>query len=492
IKAQDLTDFSYYHPQIAEYNDKEAKGYTQNYIASDSPDKTKASVMTKSDALRELYRYSDYLPDNLSEDEFAKIVDGDSKTGKCPPQVIAAAQYFRDHPDEWKAFAGDSGSMSTPDFLQKSSSQMHLTADEQKTLDTINSHQDAFYGDGKEVTRDKLDAISKDDKADPAVKDAATQLLGDPLLFGLLNNSITGYKKPHHFFGGGHVVDSGKISQDDFRQFYDHMSADNKTVDTPVTHEASSPEQQKSVADMLVGKYDPPAVKKPKKDVGTFKHGLHEFLKWDSKILDWMSVGLSALNGIPIIGEFADVAAVALEAESQAAQVADTAIQGGDMSLALKLAAINMAGAAVGAVGGPTARIAAKGAAKGVAEAAAKEAAEAAAKTTAKETAEAGAKSTARGAGKTATERPSATEFAKGYVAGGAINKSVEILKMPVLGGLHYEEYQLDKQKDGEMHQKMEGAGGIPMGKQFIPGGIADNFEGDLRQNLRNVRIRRG
>lgn len=479
IKAQDLTDFSYYHPQIAEYNDKQAKSYTQNYIASDSPDKTKASVMTKSDALRELYRYSDYLPGNLSEDEFAKIVDGDSKTGKCPPQVIAAAQYFRDHPDEWKEFAGDSGSMSTPDFLQKSTSEMHLTADEQKTLDTINSHQDAFYGDGKEITRDKLDAISKDDKADPAVKQAATQLLADPLLFGLLNNSITGYKKPHHFFGGGHVVDSGKISQDDFRQFYDHMSAANKTVDTPATHEASSPDQQKAVADMLVGKDDPPAIKKPKKDVGTFQHGLHEFLKWDSKILDWMSVGLSALNGIPIIGEIADAASIALESEAQAAQVVDTAIQGGDMSLALKLAGINMAGAVVGAVGGPTARIGAKGVAKGVAEAAAKGAAKGT------------AKSVAKGGGKTAAERPSAAEFAKGYVGGTAISKSTEILKTPVLAGLHYEEYQLDKQKDGEIHQKMENAGGVPVGKQIIPKGIADNFEGDLRQNLRNVRIRR-
>ncbi|MBO9792987.1 MULTISPECIES: HrpF/NolX family T3SS translocon protein [Xanthomonas] len=487
INGNNLTDFSYYHPQIAEYNDKKAKSYTQNYIASDSPDKTKASVMTKSDALRELYRYSDYLPGNLSEDEFAKIVDGDSKTGKCPPQVIAAAQYFRDHPDEWKEFAGDSGSMSTPDFLQKSTSEMHLTADEQKTLDTINSHQDAFYGDGKEITRDKLDAISKDDKADPAVKQAATQLLADPLLFGLLNNSITGYKKPHHFFGGGHVIDSGKISQNDFRQFYDHMSATNKTVDTPATHEASSPDQQKAVADMLVGKADPPAIKKPKKDVGTFQHGLHEVLKWDSKILDWMSVGLSALNGIPIIGEIADAASIALESEAQAAQVVDTAIQGGDMSLALKIAGINMAGAVVGAIGGPTARIAAKGVAKGVAEAAAKEVGEVAAKGTAKGT----AKGVAKGGGKTAAERPSAAEFAKGYVAGTSISRSVEILKMPVLAGLHYEEYQLDKQKDGEIHQKMENAGGVPVGKQIIPRNIADNFEADLRENLKNFKMRR-
>ncbi|WP_017158886.1 HrpF/NolX family T3SS translocon protein [Xanthomonas phaseoli] len=487
ITDGDLGNFASHHAQVAEYADKQAKNYNQNYVASDSPDKTKASVMNESDAMRELYRYSDYLPDDLNQDTFKSLVDGESSTKKCPPQVIAAAQYFRDHPDQWKALAGDSGSMSKPDFLQKASSQMHLTADEQKTLDTINSHQDAFYGDGKEVTRDKLETISKDDKADPAVKEAATQLLNDPLLFGLLNNSITGYKKPHRFFGGGHVVDSGKISQDDFRRFYDNMSAANKTVDTPVTHDATSPDQQKAVSDMLMGKDDPPAIKKPKKDVGVFQEGLHEFLKWDSKILDWMSVGLSALNGIPIIGEITDVASIALESEAQAAQVVDTAIQGGDMSLALKLAGINMAGAVVGAVGGPTARIGAKAIAKGVAEAATKEAGKSAAKATAKGT----ASGVAKGTGKTATQRPTAGEFLKGYAAGTSISKSVEILKTPVLAGLHYEEYKLDQQKDGQIHQNLEKSGGVPVGKQIIPTNIANNFEGDMRQNLRNIRIRR-
>lgn len=99
---------------------------------------------------------------------------------------------------------------------------------------------------------------------------------------------------------------------------------------------------------------------------------MHEFLKWDSKILDWASVGLSALNGIPIIGEIADVGALVLESEAQAAQVIDTALQGGNMKLAWELAGINMAGAVVGAAGGPSARLAAKGVAKGVAEGAAK------------------------------------------------------------------------------------------------------------------------
>ncbi|PPT93409.1 HrpF/NolX family T3SS translocon protein, partial [Xanthomonas arboricola] len=501
IKSGDLSKFSAGHSQVAEYATKQAKGYTQNYVASDSPDKAQPTVMTESDAMREFYRYSDYLPKDLNQDAFRQLVEGNSNTQKCPPQVIAAAQYFREHPDQWTALAGDSGSMSTPDFLQKSASQMHLTAPELKTLDTVNSHQDAFFGDGKEVTRDKLDTIVKDDKADPAVRDAAKQLLADPLLFGLLNNSITGYKKPHSFFGGGHVVDSGKISDKDFQQFYEHMTAANKTVDKAPTHAATSPEQKKAVDDMLMGKADQPDIKKKKKDIGTVGKGLHEFLKWDSKILDWASIGLSALNGIPVIGEFADAAAVALEGEAQAAQVLDTALQGGDMSLAWKLAGINMAGAVVGAVGGPSARIAAKGAAKGVALGAAKAASESATKGAAegagKVTTEGATKAAnegategaIEGATKGATRKEKVGAFAKGYVVGGTISTSTDMLKVPVMAGLHYEEVQLDKERDnGDIRQNLEDAGGVPLGKQTIPVSIADNFEADTKENLRNLR----
>nr|WP_115045639.1 HrpF/NolX family T3SS translocon protein [Xanthomonas arboricola] len=517
IKADDLSKFSAGHAQVAEYANKQAKGYTQNYVASDSPDKTQPTVMTESDAMREFYRYSDYLPKDLNQEAFKQLVEGNSNAQKCPPQVIAAAQYFREHPDQWKALAGDSGSMSTPDFLQKSASQMHLTASELKTLDTINGHQDAFFGDGKEVTRDKLDTIVKDDKADPAVRDAAKQLLGDPLLYGLLNNSITGYKKPHSFLGGGHVVDSGKISQKDFQQFYEHMTAANKTVEKSPTHAATSPEQQKAFADMLMGKADQPDIKTKKKDIGTLGKGLHEFLKWDSKILDWASVGLSALNGIPVIGEFADAAAVALEGEAQAAQVLDTALQGGDMSLAWKLAGINMAGAVVGAAGGPGARIAAKGAAKGVAEGAAKAASESATKGAAegagKATTEGAVKGATEGATKGADEGATkgategATEgaaegatkgetrkekvvaLAKNHVVGGTIGIYTDLLKVPVMAGLHYEEVQLDKERDhGDIRQNLEDAGGLPLGKQTIPVSIADNFEADTKENIRSLR----
>ncbi|PPT47097.1 HrpF protein [Xanthomonas arboricola pv. fragariae] len=501
IKAGDLSKFSAGHAQVAEYANKQAKGYTQNYVASDSPDKTQPTVMTESDAMREFYRYSDYLPKDLNQDAFKHLVEGDSKTQKCPPQVIAAAQYFREHPAQWKALAGDAGSMSTPDFLQKSASQMHLTAPELKTLDTISSHQDAFFGDGKEVTRDKLDTIVKDDKADPAVRDAAKQLLGDPLLFGLLNNSITGYKKPHSFFGGGHVVDSGKISNKDFQQFYDHMTAANKTVDKSPTHAATSPDQKKAVADMLMGKADQPEIKQKKKDIGTVGKGLHEFLKWDSKIMDWASVGLSALNGIPIIGEIADVGALALESEAQAAQVIDTALQGGNMKLAWELAGINMAGAVVGAAGGPSARLAAKGVAKGVAEGAAKGVTKGAGEGAAKGATEGAAKGAGegmtkgagegvvKGEGKGATKGQERINGFKGYLVGNDINRSTDMLKAPVLAGLHYEEVRLDKEKkEGDIHQKLEDTGGIPLGKQIIPKEVADNFEADTKENLRNLR----
>ncbi|PPT84766.1 serine kinase [Xanthomonas arboricola pv. zantedeschiae] len=492
IKAGDLSKFSAGHAQVAEYANKQAKGYTQNYVASDSPDKTQPTVMTESDAMREFYRYSDYLPKDLNQDAFKHLVEGDDKTQKRPPQVIAAAQYLREHPDQWKDLAGDAGSLSTPDFLQKSASQMHLTAPELKTLDTIDSHQDAFFGDGKEVTRNKLDTIVKDDKADHAVRDAAKQLLGDPLLFGLLNNSITGYKKPHSFFGGGHVIDSGKISNKDFRQFYDHITAVNKVVQKLPTHAATSPDQKKAVADMLMGKADQPEIKHKKKDAGTLGKGLHEFLKWDSKIMDWASVGLSALNGIPIIGEIADAGALALESEAQAAQVIDTALQGGDTSLAWKLAGINMAGAVVGAAGGPSARLAAKGVAEGAAKGAAKGATEGAAKGATEGAAKGAGQGLVKGEGKGAAKGQERIDGVKGYLVGNSINQWTDMLKAPVLAGLHYEEVRLDKEKKkGEIRQNLEDAGGVPLGKQIIPKDVADNFEADAKKNLRNLRGRR-
>ena len=47
------------------------------------------------------------------------------------------------------------------------------------------------------------------------------------------------------------------------------------------------------------------------------------------------------------------------------------------------------------------------------------------------------------------------------------------------------------EKKKGEIRKNLEAAGGVPLGKQFIPKAIADNFEADTKENLRHVRGRR-
>ncbi len=359
IKAGDLSDFSASHPQVASFQEQQATSYESNYIPSDGSSNGQPQQMTENDAMRELYRYSDNLPKNLSLADFQQIVDGDAKTGKTPPQVIAAAKYFIDHPDQWKQLSGSSGQMATADFLQSASSSMSMTQDELNTIDTINKNQNAFFGSG-DLTRDKLSSMSNDKSLDPKVRQAATQLLNDPLLFGVMNNTITGYKTHHGFFnmGGGHTVDSGNISNNDFTHFYSNMTSANRTVEKPVTHKPTTAADQSAVMDMMAGMYDQPDIKTPKHNGGALMHGLEEALSVYSKVMDWGATALSALSFIPGIGELADAGSAVLEGESQMANIARTVISGGNLKQALEEAGLSMAAQAVGDIAGPEAKIA--------------------------------------------------------------------------------------------------------------------------------------
>lgn len=360
IKAGDLSDFSANHSQVASYKEQQATSYENNYIPSDGSSNGQPQTMTENDAMRELYRYSDNLPKNLSIADFKQIVDGDSKTGKTPPQVVAAAKYFVDHPDQWKQlFGGNVDQVHTSDFLQVASSSMHMTQDELNTLDTINKNQNAFFGSG-DLTRDKLSKMADDKSLDPKVKQAASQLLNDPLLFGVLNNSITGYKTHHGFFnmGGGHTVDSGNISNNDFNHFYSTMSSANRTVEKPVTHTPKTAADQAAVQDMMAGIDDQPEIKTPKHNGGALMHGLEDALSVYSKVMDWGATALGALSFIPGIGELADAGSAVLEGESQVANIARTVISGGNLKQALEEAGLSMAAQAVGDIAGPEAKIA--------------------------------------------------------------------------------------------------------------------------------------
>lgn len=360
ITAKDLAGFSKHHSQVAAFQERQAQSYAQNYIPSDSTKNVQPSVMTRSDALRELYRYSENLPKNLSLADFKQIVEGDAKTGKCPPQVIAAAQYFVSHPNEWKQLYGGSiDKVHKEDFLQVASSSMGLTQTELNTLKAINSNQRAFFGSGV-LTRDKLASMAEDESLNPKVRQAASQLLSDPLLFSLLNNSITGYKTHNSFFdfGGGHTVDSGNISKKDFARFYDSMSSANRTVQQPKTHAPETAAEQQAVADMMMGQADQPDTKSAKKNGGAFMHAVDNVLKVYSTAVDWAATAVGLLSFIPALGQVADLVSMALACEAQAANLVRTAITGGNMKQALLEAGINVGAQALSLVAGPQVKLA--------------------------------------------------------------------------------------------------------------------------------------
>ncbi|MFC3320431.1 HrpF/NolX family T3SS translocon protein [Mesorhizobium cantuariense] len=360
IEPKDLSGFSSHHSQVAEFQERQAQSYEQNYIPSDSTGNAQPSVMTLSDALRELYRYSESLPKNLSLADFNQIVDGKAKTVKCPPQVIAAAQYFVNHPDAWKQlYGGAIDKVHKEDFLQVASSSMSLTQAELNTLETMNSHQDAFFGSGV-MTRDKLASMADDKSLDPGVRKTASQLLSDPLLFGLLNNSITGYKTHNKVFdfGGGHTVDSGDVSKKDFAHFYTNMSSANQTIQQPKIHVPKTAAEQDAVADMTMGLADQPEIKSAKKNGGIFMHIVDGVCKEASGLLDTAATAVGLLSFVPGLGKIADLASMALEWESQAANILHTAISGGNMMHALAEAGINLAAQAVSLVAGPEVKLA--------------------------------------------------------------------------------------------------------------------------------------
>ncbi|CDX35237.1 Nodulation outer protein X [Mesorhizobium plurifarium] len=360
IKANDLSGFSGHHPQVAAFQDQQARSYEQNYIPSDGSGNGQPTVMTLNDAVRELYRYSDNLPKNLSLADFDKIVDGTAKTGKCPPQVIAAAQYFLTHPDAWKQLYGGSiDKVHKYDFLQVASSSMSLTQPELNTLDTISRNQRDFFGSGV-LTRDKLAKMADDKSLGPKVRQAASQLLSDPLLFGLLNNSITGYKTHHGFFdfGGGHTVDSGNISNRDFTKFYNDMTVANRTIQQAKTHVPKTQADKDAVADMKMGMADQPDIKSVKKNGGALMHAIDGVLKVGSQVFDWAATAAGLLSFVPGLGQVADAVSMAIEGASQAAKLIHTAISGGNIKRALAEAGLDFAAQAVSLVAGPEVKLA--------------------------------------------------------------------------------------------------------------------------------------
>lgn len=177
--------------RFVEANRALAQAGTERFIPSDA-DRNAAvpRQMTASDAWREMYLYSDSLPDLVDPEALQAIVDGQCK-GKCPAQLRAAAQYLLNNPAELeKVTLGDGAWRS--EIEDHASKNVNLHPDELTAIETVLNNQDVFLKDG-DMTRESLKRLAADESANHDVRKAAQKLLDDPLVFGMLDNADKGY-----------------------------------------------------------------------------------------------------------------------------------------------------------------------------------------------------------------------------------------------------------------------------------------------------------
>jgi type III secretion translocon protein HrpF len=210
----------------------------------------------------------------------------------------------------------------------------------------MEANQSTFFGSGN-LTRDKLSQIAADPKNSPDVQAAAKQLLGDPMLFGMLDNGKHG--NSGSFL---HGADDGKIGGGDFSAWVKNSQTLGKPAPpTPPTHTPTAPADIAATQAMEAGEADQPDQKKEKG--GGLQKFLQGLLHVLSKIADVFSTVLSALAKIPGIGEIFAGASIAMEGVSGQLEVGAVAVGGGsktDIENAEKDAAIGLAGAAIGTV----------------------------------------------------------------------------------------------------------------------------------------------
>ncbi|CAG2137450.1 HrpF/NolX family T3SS translocon protein [Cupriavidus plantarum] len=360
FSGQDIERLTERRGEIREFNKQQAAIFVDNYIPSDESDKdAKPRPMTGNDAMRELYRYSDYLPKNISRETLEDIVNGTGNMGKMPPQVIAAAQYMLQHQDAWSQVAPN-GSLSRAHLCDAIAQDINLNPDERETIKTLQDNRSTFFGDGT-MNRDKLKKIANDPNASEAVKKAANQLLNDPMLFGMLDNGKRG-----HSGDLIHAADDGKISGEDLDKFVGKLKTkDQPPPEIPPSHEPTTPEAEAAAGAMKAGIQDQPEEKKSKG--GGFMKFLQGVLKVFSKIVEIVGQVVSAVvKIIPGVGNLiAGAISVGSSFISGQLKVASVAAGGGskdEIRAAEKEAGLDLAGAAIGGIGVPGAGAFVKGA----------------------------------------------------------------------------------------------------------------------------------
>ncbi len=285
-------------PRLIEANRQQATVYTNNFVSSDATeDYAVPHEITMGDACREIYLYSDSLPDTLDQAALQKLVDKGADN-KCPPQLRAAAQYLIDHPDDFAKLA-PSGSVGRGELLNNVSANINLREGEQTASDTVTSDPDQFTdGDGN-ITHDSLEATSKDTSKSQAVRDAATAMMASTVLFGLMDNASKGYEAGRH-----NKTDDGVISKDDIAAWKEKETKENRTPPPkPKPKPPTNRKEAQAQYDMMCGTQDDPEKKEVR---GGRKNKLAaKVLGVVGKVLDYAKMGLDVVAGFlpPPFGE---------------------------------------------------------------------------------------------------------------------------------------------------------------------------------------------
>ncbi|MGN7877232.1 HrpF/NolX family T3SS translocon protein [Roseateles sp. 22389] len=333
--------------ELIRYNRRRAESFRHNYLPSDGGGTVRE--MTRHDAARELYKYSDYLPKTTSLETLRELVDGTLPMDRRPPQVIAAARYLASHPEEWECITGRPQDEAIPRaaLADALAGHIRLRPEERRAVRTIERHADDFF-DGRLFDRDKLRRIAEDPQRPRAHTEAALVLLGDPVLFGLLDNAERGHKS-----NAWRSSDDGRIGRNDLRRFLERVDrtegpppvappAVERRAERPADGEVDIEPPVRpfpwrdpaAVREMVDGRWNQPDPRtekggKLRRVVTGVMKGFSIFEKIGSTTL-----GAIAALKIPILSQVAAVGSMVSNAIAGGLDVGRTAIDGGDVKKA--------------------------------------------------------------------------------------------------------------------------------------------------------------
>lgn len=333
--------------ELIRYNRRRAESFRHNYLPSDGGGTVRE--MTRHDAARELYKYSDYLPKSTSLETLRELVDGTLPMDRRPPQVIAAARYLASHPEEWECITGRPQDEAIPRaaLADALAGHIRLRPEERRAVRTIERHADDFF-DGRLFDRDKLRRIAEDPQRPRAHTEAALVLLGDPVLFGLLDNAERGHKS-----NAWRSSDDGRIGRNDLRRFLERVDrtegpppvappAVERRAERPADGEVDIEPPVRpfpwrdpaAVREMVDGRWNQPDPRtekggKLRRVVTGVMKGFSIFEKIGSTTL-----GAIAALKIPVLSQVAAVGSMVSNAVAGGLDVGRTAIDGGDVKKA--------------------------------------------------------------------------------------------------------------------------------------------------------------